>query len=404
MSELEAALDRVRQDPTPESLAKAWEPICVALDGISEAALDSAIASVDEVTAGIWLPYRRVMHHWWSRIEQGKREPRIAAARSLSLRDIRESTIEFLTHAPELLHIERLGLMDAPYDAPFKPKYMRPFTTSPWVRNLRYLSVGLPLGDSGLGHLCRSTHLAGVETLVVYAGNFKSRAGRALAKRKAFLRLRELQLYRCHIGKAGIEELVAGDWSALELLTLEECGLNAEALAILAATEFPQLTQLRLNGNDIGAALGDALASAPWIAQLESVAMESLRLDMPSAKRLFKTLESSPLTHLDLSLNGELADFTPLLKSPVLSRLTSLRLSYCDLQDDAVQALTRLDLPHLEHLSLGGSNAWSSQTVDALVASPLLAQLKHITVPRSLDEEARERIDKALTRAGAYLV
>lgn len=154
-----------------------------------------------------------------------------------------------------------------------------------------------------------------------------------------------------------LKRLLHGEWSRLKRLDVSDIkpgALGAAVLAELNQGDWPLLSSLELNDNQLDAKSISELIKGNWTA-LESLDLSSNKLDTEAMEQLVKG-NWPALKYLWLSIN-------PLLDGTAISQLSrakwpqlhDLSLSYTRVTVEMMEQLVKLPLPKLRTLSLSGS-------------------------------------------------
>jgi uncharacterized protein (TIGR02996 family) len=245
----------------------------------------------------------------------------------------------------------RLRQFDGPLDCP--PAALRRLTAADWLGRLRRACVGLPPETAGLG-VAALAKLPDLHTLEIGV----PREGlAAFAGRGRFPAVGRLVLSgNIHLAGEGAVALGRARLPRLAVLELDGCLLhNADVAALAGSGLFENLRVLSLATNGITDKGVAAVLDGPW-----AVGLRVLRL----GNNLFGKSGLSVLAR-----PGALAELTALdLHSWLEQKATA---------DDVTRFLTRLELPRLRHLDLGG---WpvDDKGVKALAGNPTFANLTYL--------------------------
>ena len=165
--------------------------------------------------------------------------------------------------------------------------------------------------------------------------------------------LRRLRMTALGVGERGVASLVSGRGCA-QLATLDLTGnaIGSAAVQALAGSAQLQPAVLRLASCELSRASVEALAKAPWLAELEELDLGGNQLRDPGALALaqvpFSRLRRLALASCGIGRDGARA----LLRSPHLARLRQLRLHENALGDAGALALARSRMRSIEDLDL----------------------------------------------------
>lgn len=313
------------------------------------------------------------------------------------------------------------------------PEVANAIASIPALGTLKRLRVGA-IQPQGMAHLAAATHLGGVHTLELPQSSLGPDGLSALARGNlsGLLRLQleharvagdaivplahaafapklvQLRVHHNKLALAGARTL-AEHFPALELLDVESTELRADgARAILSSKRLPALRSLDLSRNTLGEDLAGAI-DAMEIPALRHLACLQNMLETNATAAIARSPRFDELRSLDLSDNplGDagviaLAESARLPRLDVLrikrtgvgmrglaalgasslgARLRAIDLARNEVDDNGLAALLEraASLESLESLDLGDS-ALTIRGVKALVASPLAARIKHLTI------------------------
>lgn len=182
--------------------------------------------------------------------------------------------------------------------------------------------------------------------------------------------LRRLRMTALRVGERGVASLVSGRGCAgLAMLDLTGNELGPAAVQALAASAQLQPAVLRLASCELPRASVEALAKAPWLAELEELDLGDNQLRDPGAHALagvpFSRLRRLALASCGIGKDGARA----LLRSPHLARLRHLRLHENTLGDAGAIAIARSRMRSIEDLDLQAC-AIGDDGVSELAGSP----------------------------------
>lgn len=191
-------------------------------------------------------------------------------------------------------------------------------------------------------------------------------AARTLAGARAPCALKELAL---HLHR--IEPLLAECplTRGVRKLDLSHSRFAHGTLTARAATDLPNLTDLNLALNGLGAEARAAVVAMPLATRLRRLVLTANQFTAPEMSALAERDDLSGLRELNLSSNGiGNAGACALFRSPHLAGLLVLDLSFCMVGDEAIEALLESPLCEtLVLLTLQGSPA-SAEAKAALAA------------------------------------
>lgn len=229
----------------------------------------------------------------------------------------------------------------------------------------------LPLGDKGVTALAPALgiQLEKLELVNVYC---KGEGAAALSESPCLSSLRHLDLSGNRIGAHNISQLAQANIPHLESLDLSGPGINPYYWNI---GEQPLLDQ--------GAA---AWANSPNVKQLKSLKLANCHLTDAGLAAIFQSPQLQKLEHLDLAHNSfsAAAIAQTVVGSPLWRTLRDLGLDHCRLDNDAIEALTKItDAPALRCLTLS-YNSISPRGATALANWPALANVWHLQLHDNL--------------------
>jgi uncharacterized protein (TIGR02996 family) len=241
--------------------------------------------------------------------------------------------------------------------------HVKAVAACPHLARVRVLDVsGCTLRDGGVETLLASPHLTQLTGLDLAGNWLENRAVRALAASPLMPRLNWLNLCNNHaLGLAAARALATAPAPALGFLGLSDTNIGLVGLRdLLNSTTLTGLTTLHAGGIGFYGVAGSSAA------------------DLAEAPVL------SRLIDLDLSAFAGPGRWPSLLRSPAFGRLTSLRLSSCQLRDAGARTLA--ESPHLANLtSLDlGCNSIGPAGAAALAESPHLAGLASLRLDHNV--------------------
>jgi uncharacterized protein (TIGR02996 family) len=321
-----------------------------------------------------------------------------------------------LARAPQLRQLRGLEL---------SPRWLRAreLAESPYLDNLQWLR--LQSRDTGMDDLLPllvAPALAGLTRLDLSATPLGSAGLRELLAACPLSRLRSLDLDGC--GLADDAEL--GELSRLGELAFLNLGRNRlgeQALAGLARADLPRLAELNLHDCAIPPAGLSALVPASFLSRLRVLVLRKNRVDVNGLRPLARGAGLGELRALQLDDNPLGPAGAAALSALDLPRLEQLSLSGCQLGPDGAAHLARWPgLARVGSLDLGGNalggdglrallesphltslvcldiehNAVGNAAIEALACSPLLARLETL---RLADNALTSRALEALMRS-----
>lgn len=169
----------------------------------------------------------------------------------------------------------------------------------------------------------------------------------------ALASLRRLRVTALRVGERGVASLVGGRGCAqLAMLDLTGNALGPDAVQALAGSAQLQPAVLRLASCALAGGSIEALAKAPWLAELEELDLCGDPLRDPGARALarvpFSRLRRLALASCGIGKDGGRA----LLRSPHLARLRQLRLHENAIGDAGAIAIARSRMRSIEDLDL----------------------------------------------------
>jgi Ran GTPase-activating protein (RanGAP) involved in mRNA processing and transport len=171
---------------------------------------------------------------------------------------------------------------------------LRALVGAPWIASLRALGLAgtdLDADDARAIHEADGLDLRTLDMTYTQLGDD---GAYWLARAPGLASLRALRMVHCGIGTRGARAIASAAWGdTLETLTLHDNPIDAEALAALASARLPALRHLGLEGIQIDAHGAAALLRAPWLAQLDTLALDTHELSL-SALRLLIDEPSLP--------------------------------------------------------------------------------------------------------------
>jgi uncharacterized protein (TIGR02996 family) len=280
--------------------------------------------------------------------------PTAPALRWLQLEDVDSAAdADQLARATALRRLRRFeGRLDCP------PAALRRLTAADWFGRLRRAAIGLPPETAGLG-VAALAKLPDLHTLEIGV----PREGlAAFAGRGRFPALGRLVLSgNIHLAGEGAAALGRARLPRLAVLELDGCLLrNADVAALAGSGLFDQLRVLSLANNGITDKGVAAVLGGPWAVRLRVLRLGINLFGKTGLGALARPGALAELTTLDLHSWGE-------------EKATA---------DDVTRFLTRLELPRLRHLDLGG---WpvDDAGVKALARNPTFANLTYLNLQGS---------------------
>jgi len=165
--------------------------------------------------------------------------------------------------------------------------------------------------------------------------------------------LRRLRMTASNVGERGVASLVSGRGCAqLAMLDLTGNVIGAAAVEVLVGAAQLQPAVLRLASCGLPGGAVEALARAPWLAELEELDLGGNQLRDPGALALgevpFSRLRRLALASCSIGKSGA----RELLRSPHLARLRQLRLHENAIGDGGAVAIARSRMRSIEDLDL----------------------------------------------------
>jgi uncharacterized protein (TIGR02996 family) len=303
---------------------------------------------------------------------------------------------------------------------------------TPGLRGLKRLRV-TGIGAFGMAALAVAPHMETVTTLEIPQSDLATEGLETFAKSAHFSGLRRLQLEHAKIGAVALEQfarsriagtlqqlrvhhnkltergarVLAEHFGELELLDVEATELRADgAHALLSSKKLPKLLSLDVSRNGLGddlaravdamelprlrhlacienwlgAAAVAAFAKSSRFGELRSIDVSGNAIGDAGVIALAETQHLPALDVLRIKSTGVGARGLGVLgKSELGARLRSIDLARNEVDDHGLEALLEGNLAALEALDLAGS-ALTIRGVKALIASPIAARVKHLTL------------------------
>jgi uncharacterized protein (TIGR02996 family) len=182
---------------------------------------------------------------------------------------------------------------------------VRAFATSPHLRSLRELHLGWTQAEDGaLADLLRSKTVASVEELTLINNPFGPAATAALGDSDTLTRVRTLNLDRCQLGVAAMEQLARDRVLAVETLDLDGNPVGPEGIQrLLHGTALRSLRKWYLSNCQIGDAGAEAIARTATLGNLRYLNLSSNRIEDTGARALAGSKHLKQIGSLDLSGN-----------------------------------------------------------------------------------------------------
>ena len=244
----------------------------------------------------------------------------------------------------------------------------------------------------------------------------------AVASSPHLARLWALDVSSCRLRDAGVEELLASPYlTRVNALDLARNDLEGPAFRMLIESPLmTRLTWLNLSFNgSLGVSAARRLAQSPAAAALQMLGLSHTNIGPGGLRDLLTSTFLASLTDLraeNINLFGALpvtdlisgpvlsrlsaldlggfsgpAGLAELLRSPVLARLTTLRLSFCDLRLEGVQAIAESShLSGLTTLDLS-LNQIGAKGMLMLTASPQFCRVRSLHLPANAIRDAGAR-------------
>jgi hypothetical protein len=303
LPELAAALAVARA--RPPSLAT-WRRLTAALDATPGHALADAMADVEEACAGWPDALRLVPGRWLRELLDGDVQPRLRVARAIDLL-LNETCVRgdrfAWTDAPELARATIVRVFDDRLGDAGLHRWLRSQSHSRIVE----LALATGIADAGAAALAGEPRLAGLRSLALFR-NAIGPAGISALLTSPHLGpgLRRLLLGRNMLGETGARALARPTQiNHLELLDLDCNRLDAAAVRVLAdAPLLDGVRALNLSNNPIGADGCAALAQSPRLGALEVLYLHDCGLDDAAVLPLLRAPWLANLQNIALSANA----------------------------------------------------------------------------------------------------
>jgi len=317
-----------------------------------------------------WVPY-----HWFH-LKGGEFPKLVSLCNALALPDPSTPFYEFVSFL-DSEHLPRLTTLDLArfHPEPSQWEQLGEYEASSEITSLNI--TGCRLDDEALDAVCDLPFFPGLRSLDAGYNN---------------------------LGRGGLQRLASVPWSGLESLQLRANKLDADACAVFSQFgEGARLKELDVSWNPIGpqgvAAMASAvclqgvtslrldycdltshglahLVTAHGFQELESLSLQSNAIESLSHTTHHRFARFSRLRALSLAANQLRAENVRyLLEDDIIPQLTSLDLSYTELQNagaELVAACERFD--SLRHLDLG-MNRLGHSGIRALANAPWIARL-----------------------------
>lgn len=200
---------------------------------------------------------------------------------------------------------------------------------------------------------------------------------RVIVNSRQWPHLRSLQIANCELNDEAMDLIASGKVSlALQYLRLGDNSISSPGWAALSAAscltclDNLDLANMVLQPTDLA-----ILSRSPWIPQLETLCLKSVRIDQAIAIE-FTKWPLINLRNLDISLCGlRNSELRVLLESQILANIFEIDASYNEFDDVAITEL--VNSPHVNQLqSLDlSNNPFGDAGIAAIADSPRLAQL-----------------------------
>lgn len=172
---------------------------------------------------------------------------------------------------------------------------LRRLLESPTMRDLEVLNLGSTQGEAGFLTEVREWSTSSLEELSFQGTAFDDNDAYILSRAEPLARMRVLDLSSTQIHARGVRALATSpSMNALERIILNYSRVGDEGIIALAAREQPSLRRLDLRACGISVQGARALASAPWLGQLESLDLSNNPLS-EEGRRLLYEAEELPL-------------------------------------------------------------------------------------------------------------
>jgi uncharacterized protein (TIGR02996 family) len=320
------------------------------------------------------------------------RSPRLARITALALHSATPGPAQVQELAAST-HLANLVWLDLSYNPRLTADDVIPWLTAPGLARLTRLDLHRTnIHSAGLGKLLASCRLPRLHSLDLSMNGLDDTAD--LGALPALPALAWLNLGRTRPGEKALGRLAGADLPRLAELSLHECEITPAALAAFGRASFlPGLRSLVLRSNRIEAPGLRGLARGPGLPGLRLLNLDINPLQTQGVAALtaleLPRLEQLSLARCQVGPRGA----ARLARWPSLAGVRSLNLDKNALGPDGLRAL--LGSPHLTALvSLDLShNGLDDEGVEALAASPLLARLETLR----LDDAFGSRAVTALT-------
>jgi Leucine-rich repeat (LRR) protein len=200
---------------------------------------------------------------------------------------------------------------------------------SPYLTGLRFVNLGVFIGNPLVGPLIASPHLANLRWLWLPSNAISIPALEGLARAPFLPNLTILNLLWCQLDDSGAAVLASSLGPPLRHLLLGSNNFSAEGVRSLTRLgDLSTLTRLDLASSPIGQAGAEALAACPALARLRRLDLSRCDLGAPAAEALARSPHLAGLRFLSLSDNhlGD-AGADALLESPHLQNVQHLALN-----------------------------------------------------------------------------
>jgi len=299
-------------------------------------------------------------------------------------RAFNDAAAALLATSPFLKNIEELDLSFTKLG----DKGLEAIANSPNFANLRVLNIKFTkITDVGIESLARSPYMANLEKLT-FSGELLQITDRslvALARSPHVNKLEKLEIRHNQLEDDAFHEFVlSGNFSGLKQLELSLDNVSTKELLLMTSgSMWRSLEEVHLHVDRLAPSAAKAIANSPGSNNIRSLHLDAM-FDKGALEELSNAKSLTRLSELRISPYGIPYDeLAPLLRSPLLSQLTTFSLK-AHLDDQAAMLIAKQTLPRMRTLALR-DNEFTTRGLEALLNDPDMAHYALDVYSRNID-------------------